>query len=160
MTQSAMSGGGRREGKPEMDTSDTPPETSPVIDQNIVQRLVALAERVGPAAEEIKINLLRTFESDAAFRLQCLAEALNGEALNEEATQRAIDALHTLKGASSTLGVRRVADLCHRLEQQVKAGQHHQVRLSLGPLRAALEEGLGALTLAFGVELSPDAPPS
>lgn len=94
------------------------PEESAVVDEAALARLTALAAEVAEAGEDLVGELFRTFTVDARTRIAALRVALAQDAFTEAA-----DAVHALKGASSTLGALRLAALCAALERSLRAGE-------------------------------------
>lgn len=119
------------------------PRHLPVLDPEAIERLRTLAVDVGERAEEVLAELGRTFFTDAERRLGRLSAALRaGDA------GAAADAVHALKGASATLGARRLSGFCAALEERARAGDLALLERAEPALREELEAALTALRSA------------
>lgn len=129
-----------------MHASDLISEDEPVVDEAALARLRALAQDVAEAEEDVVSELLRTFQSDAEVRIRSFAAALTGAD-----GEGAADAVHALKGASATIGARRLSALCAALERWARRGD------DLSALEggvALLERELSAATKALAQGLT------
>ncbi len=88
-------------------------ESLPVLDAAVLAPLVALDDGIGDFLAEVIEGYLAENPETVAQLLR-LAGGPAGPEL--------VATAHRLKGASSTLGVRRVAALCARIEDAARAG--------------------------------------
>ena len=115
----------------------------PTLDAGTVGRLKLLLEDVREEGEDLARDLLATYERDVAVRLERLQRGIA-----EQNPAAAAEAMHALKGASATVGARRVMELCSWAELRLRAeedpeGLHETLRRetarALGELRQALQ---------------------
>jgi two-component system, sensor histidine kinase and response regulator len=112
----------------------TPTSHEPVIDESALQGLLDATdqETLTAVAEMLRV--------DAGTSLTDLRQAASvGDAVSLGRTA------HRLKGSSGTLGLRRVQELCQKLEQAGRARQIEQAGALVEALAAALAEALPAL---------------
>lgn len=62
-------------------------------------------------------NLLRTFATDSAMRIEHIERAIAGG--DADALRRAA---HSFKGSSGNMGAQRLSDLCRRIEEFARDG--------------------------------------
>lgn len=89
-------------------------------------------------------ELIGLLEADVPARMAALRQALEREDGNA-----AIPEAHQLKGALGTMGLQRFADLGHRLEEHLRAGEWEASRRLLEAFPAAYGEALAAIRAAF-----------
>jgi HPt (histidine-containing phosphotransfer) domain-containing protein len=115
----------------------------PTLDEGTVGRLKLLMEDVGEEGEDLARDLLAVYERDVAVRLERLQRGIA-----EKDPAAAAEAMHALKGASATVGARRVTELCSWAELRLRAKEaparlHETLRRetarALLELRQALE---------------------
>lgn len=88
-------------------------ESLPVLDPAVLAPLLALDDGIGDFLAEVIEGYLAENPGTVADLLRLAQEPAGPEL---------IATAHRLKGASSTLGVRRVAALCARIEAAARAG--------------------------------------
>ena len=115
------------------------PDLLPIFDSRPLRDLLEMGAEPGLVAE-----LVGLLEADVPARMAALRRALerdDGEAAIPEA--------HQLKGALGTMGFQRFADLGHRMEEHLRAGEWEAARSLLETFPAAYEEALAAIRMAF-----------
>ena len=103
-----------------------PAPSSEILDLEHLRSMAKLGEASG---EDILNKLIEKFFSDTPQRLSSLQEILakgNASAIEQQA--------HSLKGSSSNLGSRRMAEICERLEQCAREGQIEEAEEMLAEL--------------------------
>jgi len=98
------------------------PQPAPPLDEGVLASLRGLADPDGP---DLLAELVELFMTDAPPRLAGIAQAVASS--DAEALRRCA---HALKGASGTLGARRLADVCGALEAAGRAGTTEGVDLA------------------------------
>jgi HPt (histidine-containing phosphotransfer) domain-containing protein len=98
---------------------------------------------LGSPAELIH-ELIALFEEDVPVRLTALQKALDAS----DAPGAMMEA-HQLKGALSSLGLARFAELAAQIEAQIQEGHLGQAPRLAESLPAAYEEALRALNTAY-----------
>lgn len=89
-------------------------------------------------------ELIGLLEADVPARMAALRKALE-----HEDGDAAIPEAHQLKGALGTMGFPRFADLGHRMEGYLRAGEWEAARRLLETFPAAYKEALVAIRSAF-----------
>lgn len=116
-----------------------------VLDAETIARLRALAADVAEANESVLQDLFQTFRQDADERMATLRQAnARGELQNVSAT------LHSLKGASVTIGVVRLAAMCRNLEAELRQSGTSLSKEMLDNLDTCIHDSVIALQTAFG----------
>jgi HPt (histidine-containing phosphotransfer) domain-containing protein len=111
-----------------------------IVDDVVIQRLLALRDAVAKPGEDVLGDLLRLFARDSDTRLAMLRAAL--AAKDEEGRK---NAAHALKGAAGNVGAKRVAAIAAHVEK-------HAVDEALLTLLAA---EVDAALAALGARLCP-----
>lgn len=121
---------------------------SRAVDPAVLVKLRQLQERTG---RDILGQLIDIFQVEGPRRRTVLREAYaNGDA------QSLAFAAHSLKGSSSTLGARRLAELCQHLEDLAGAGLVDRAAGPLDELGRELDRAM--LELAEARRVSPPSP--
>ncbi|HJV39427.1 MAG TPA: Hpt domain-containing protein [Geothrix sp.] len=115
------------------------PDLPPVLDPRPLRDLLEMGAEPGLVTE-----LIGLLEADVPARMAALRQALE-----REDGDAAIPEAHQLKGALGTMGLRRFADLGHRMEEHLRAGEWEAARHLLEAFPAAYEEALAAIRAAF-----------
>jgi len=121
----------------------TPPADAPItLDERILDELRSYAGD----EPELLIELGQAFVEGATHRL---ADLYKGQ--QEGSSLLIVQAAHTLKGSSGTLGAERLQELCRELEERVR--EHgipdgtailDEIAAELDRVHAALDRALGA----------------
>ena len=120
----------------------SPTETSLTLDERILDELRSYAGD----EPELLIELGQAFVEGATHRL---ADLYKGQ--QEGSSLLLVQAAHTLKGSSGTLGAERLQELCRELEESVR--EHgipdgtailDEIAAELDRVHAALDRALGA----------------
>jgi HPt (histidine-containing phosphotransfer) domain-containing protein len=85
---------------------------APIVDDVVVQRLLALRDAVAKPGEDVLGDLLRLFERDSQTRLATLRAAV----ANADGEGRK-NAAHALKGSAGNVGAKRVAVIAAHVEK-------------------------------------------
>lgn len=118
--------------------------TIALLDAEAVARLRSLAADVAEQDESVLLELFETFRNDAFARMEKLREA------NRKGILREVSAtLHSLKGASVTIGVAHLALLCRKLETTLSETQAPISEAALQEFESCCDESLKALQDAF-----------
>lgn len=115
-----------------------------LLDTETVARLRSLAADVAEQDEGVLSELFETFQKDAIARLERLRHANEKDLLREVAAT-----LHSLKGASVTIGVAHLAELCGRFETDLDSTNAALPEAALHELESCRDESLAALRDAF-----------
>jgi HPt (histidine-containing phosphotransfer) domain-containing protein len=100
-----------------------------VLDQSLLVELTG-------GDSELADTILRDYVESSEADMQCLSEALRSNDIDEARRQA-----HRIKGASSTVGARQVADLCARLEAAAADGHTADID-ALATLAADLADAI------------------
>ena len=103
-----------------MPASDPSP---PVLDSDTLEKLRALRDSGTQGAEAVISDLCQIFSRDAAMHLEILRKAA---ATND--FKLAFDTAHALKGASYSVGAKRVAAACIAIEEQARSADSDPAR--------------------------------
>lgn len=126
------------------DNPDPNQATISLLDAETVARLRSLAADVAEHDESVLLELFETFRKDAFARMEKMRAAnQNGNLQEVSAT------LHSLKGASVTIGVAQLASLCRKLETTLAETQAPLPEAALQEFEACRDESLQALQDAF-----------
>ena len=117
------------------------PDTSPVLDDDVVTALRGLRDRVRAPGEDPLAALLELFVEDSHRRLGVLRDQINRRA-NEDRRKTA----HAIKGAAAQIGAQRVAFWAQRLEN---VDGDHDAAAHLAALERAVNEAIPALRARF-----------
>lgn len=117
---------------------------TPFIDPETVARLRALAGDAAEQDEGILMELFESFRNDAFARLKKLQDANQIEHLQEVSAT-----LHSLKGASLTIGVSQLAELCRKLEAAIATSNSRLSEKNLEEFESCIHASLQALHSAF-----------
>lgn len=118
-----------------------PPDGRPVLDEDIVRRLLELRVSVARANEDVLAELLRLFQTDSSTRLATLRDAVA-----RQDPQSAKRTAHALKGAAANLGALRVVAFA----QQIERDGGVPTAAAIDELAASVNEALAALRDRFG----------
>jgi HPt (histidine-containing phosphotransfer) domain-containing protein len=113
------------------------PSTKAEIETNMLAELETIMGGVSP---EFLAELAPMFLQDIPPLLSTLETAVADDDL-----QSVVEAAHTLKGSSSSMGITRLAELAYIMEQQAKQGQTTRLPLSLAHLQAEYAQVVAVL---------------
>jgi len=112
-------------------------DVHPLLEEKIVTQLKSLGVSFAPIVEAFRIDIDK--------RVGELHKALTENDLLESAAL-----LHSLKGASLTLGARRLSDVCREMEFLAKDNETSAILERLNELQSVAQESVVALQKEFG----------
>ena len=108
-----------------------------LLEEKTISQLKGLGVSFAPIVEE--------FNTDIAERIGKLDVAIT-----ENDAESAQSLLHSMKGASLTLGARKLSDGCASLEILAKRGDWERLRGGMAEISLRFEETVTALRAEFG----------
>ena len=104
--------------------------------------------------EEVGISVLRELIDDFITEGGALLETLRHQ-LNEKNTLQAARTLHTLRGCSTTLGARRLAEICGQLELAFRNNSLQEPSSALAEVAGAFQATIRELHDVYPADLEP-----